>query len=138
MVNSVGDTADHGASISVQALPVLDLDWVIRAIGDDPRDYAELVEIFMAELPKMLVALQRSAAGANPDALLSVIHEACNSLGVIGALRGAAQTHALERRWRQGEPVAAEEASELVRLALMDAGEALTHWMASRPLSPAP
>lgn len=138
MVNSVGDTADHDASSSVQGLPVLDADWVIRALGHDPRDYAELVEIFMAELPKTLAALQLNAAGANPDALLSLIHEACNSLGVIGARRGAAQTHALERRWRQGEPVAAEEASEIVRSALLEAGEALTHWMASRPLSPAP
>ncbi len=129
MANSAGDGTSQGANVDGHALPVLDTNLVIADMGQDRDAYSELAEVFLIELPKTLSALERASAGANPAALLALIHEACNSLGVIGAMRGAAQTRALERRWRQGEPVPTDQASEIVRSALLEAETALTQWL---------
>lgn len=134
MASSAGDGTNQGANVDGHALPVLDTNLVIADMGHDRDAYSELAEIFLAELPKTLSALDRTSASANSDALLALIHEACNSLGVIGAMRGAAQTRALERRWRQGELVPADQASATVRSALLEAGTALTQWLESGSL----
>jgi HPt (histidine-containing phosphotransfer) domain-containing protein len=127
--------ADDGADPS---LPVLDAAWVIRDMGQDAEGYAELVGIFLEDVPATLNVLAGIEGGVVSDALLALIHEACNSMGVIGARRGAAQMHALERRLRRGEQMSAAQVAASASTALSSAQSAIQAWLAGPSGRPGP
>ena len=85
-------TFDDGSA--AKPLPLLDADAVVRDLGNDLEIYHEVVAMFLEDLVVVRAAL---AAALSVAALLPVIHEAANSLGVIGALRGAQQLRATEK-----------------------------------------
>ena len=115
-------------------LPVLDADWVVRDMGDDAESYREVASMFLKDLPVLRATLARGARSSSA-ALISVIHEVANSLGVIGARRGTARVRLAERRLREGAQIDLLWVEQLAVEALALAEEALLAWM-SRPPGP--
>jgi len=115
-------------------LPVLDADWVVRDMGDDPESYREVASMFLKDLPVLRATLAQGARSSSA-ALISVIHEVANSLGVIGARRGTARVRLAERRLREGAQIDLLWVEQLAVEALALAEEALLAWM-SRPPGP--
>jgi hypothetical protein len=112
--------------------PLLDADAVVRDLGNDREIYCEVAALFLEDLGTVRAAL---AAELPVGALLPVIHEAANSLGVIGALRGAQQVRATEQRLREGQAITLTEVRRVAAQALDDAEAALRSWLA-RPTEP--
>ena len=115
-------------------LPVLDADWVVRDMGDDPESYREVASMFLKDLPVLRATLAQGARSSSA-AFISVIHEVANSLGVIGARRGTARVRLAERRLREGAQIDLLWVEQLAVEALALAEEALLAWM-SRPPGP--
>lgn len=114
----------------ISTLPVLDAEWVVRDMGNDMEAYRAVADMFLEDLTVMSTALDR-ANGESAACLVPAIHEAANSLGVIGARRGAAVVRNTERRIRQGEAIPLASAKTLVQRELERAEVALRVWLLS-------
>lgn len=112
----------------ISSLPELDAEWVVRDLGDDLEAYRAVADMFLDDLSAMRISLARSL-GESAQALVPTIHEIANSLGVIGARRGAAQVRDAERRIRQGEAVSVEGVQAQAQQALDLAEAALRAWL---------
>lgn len=109
-------------------LPELDADWVVRDLGNDEEAYRAVAGMFLEDLPAMHKSLDR-ISDKSAMALVPAIHEIANSLGVIGAQRGAALVRDAERRLRQGEAVSPQDLCALSHGALDRAEAALREWL---------
>ena len=119
-------------------LPELDAEWVVRDMGNDEEAYRAVADMFLEDLAVMRDALNRST-GDSATKLLPAIHEAANSLGVIGARRGAAVVRGTERRIRQGEGMTLDSAKTVVQHELDRAEAALRAWLlGAGPVGQAP
>jgi HPt (histidine-containing phosphotransfer) domain-containing protein len=114
-------------------LPELDADWVVRDLGDDEEAYRAVAGMFLEDLPAMHHSLDR-INDQSAVALVPAIHEVANSLGVIGARRGAALVRDAERRVRQGEAMSPQDLRGLSHRALDRAEVALCEWLGQADL----
>jgi len=114
----------------IETLPLLDAENAIRDMGADQEGYCEVSAIFLEELPALLDLLELRSHGASAT-ILPVIHEAANSLGVIGASRGEQRLRELEAVLRMSGGVTAQEASQSASAALQQAAGALRAWLAA-------
>ena len=112
----------------ISMLPVLDADGVVRDMGNDMESYRAVADMFLEDLTVMRNALAR-ATGASAASLVPAIHEAANSLGVIGARRGAAVVRNTERRIRQGEAMSLASAKAVIQRELEQTEAALRAWL---------
>ena len=119
-------------ALDLDTLPVLDADWVVRDMGQDAEGYREVASMFLEDLGVSRASLLRGADGA-ALALLPMIHELANSLGVIGARRATAQVRQTEHRLRSGEVLIAREVVQQAVQWLDEAEIALRAWMAQQP-----
>lgn len=99
-------------------------------MDNDLEAFRELESIFSEELPDQLNRL-RQGAGA-PERLLPLLHEAANTLGVIGARLYAQHIRAMEEALRTGVGVTPEDAARLTATAMERAGAALVAWLGTR------
>ncbi len=120
---------DTNEVVDPDSLAVLDADWVVRDMGQDVEGYLEVAEIFLEDLAASRAGLS-SGAGGTAVALLPLIHELANSLGVIGARRGTALVRRTEHSLRNGVPLTAGEVSGQSLRVLDEAEAALRAWMA--------
>jgi hypothetical protein len=113
-------------------LPILDADWVVRDMGHDVEGYREVAAMFIEDLPILRARLALSAS-STPAALVAVIHEVANSLGVIGARRGAARVRMTERCLREGSDMDMLAIERVAVEDLSSAESALQAWLAASP-----
>jgi len=113
-------------------LPILDADWVVRDMGHDLEGYREVAAMFIEDLPILRARLAASASSSS-EALVAAIHEVANSLGVIGAKRGAARARAIERCLRDGSETDLLAIERLAIEALSSTEVALQAWLAASP-----
>lgn len=103
------------------------------ALADMDHDleaFRELESIYGEELPGQLRKLREP--GWRPEQLLPLLHEAANTLGVIGARLFSQHIRAMEEAMRAGEPVDPDDAARLTATAMERAGLALARWLGSR------
>lgn len=112
-------------------LPVLDTAGAILNLGSD-EIFRELAQIFLQDLPAMQDRLGRAGAVPALPELIAAVHEAANSLGIIGALRGESLTRRLEQQLRDGGDASAAAVADAVREALRQAEAALVGWLQER------
>ncbi len=110
-------------------LPILDADWVVRDMGHDAEGYREVAAMFIEDLPILRARLAVSASGTS-EALVAAMHEVANSLGVIGARRGAARARFIERCLRDGSETDMLAIERLALEALSSTEAALQVWLA--------
>jgi HPt (histidine-containing phosphotransfer) domain-containing protein len=112
----------------ISSLPELDAEWVVRDFGNDEESYRAVADMFLSDLAALRQSLVR-APGESVATLMPAIHEIANSLGVIGARRGAAQVRDAERRLRQGEALSLQNVQAMSGQALDLAEAALRAWL---------
>lgn len=89
---------------------ILDVERALSDIGGDREGYADVLAVFLEEVPKYRAELRACRRGS-PQRLLVAAHEIAGSLGVIGARDRAEIVRQLERslqdghRLRRGEVV---------------------------------
>ena len=88
--------------------------------------------MFIEDLPILRARLALSAS-STPAALVAVIHEVANSLGVIGARRGAARVRMTERCLREGSDMDMLAIERVAVEDLSSAESALQAWLAASP-----
>ena len=113
-------------------LPILDADWVVRDMGHDVEGYREVAAMFIEDLPILRARLALSASSTSA-ALVAVVHEVANSLGVIGARRGAARVRMTERCLREGSEMDLLAIERVAVDALSSAESELQAWLAASP-----
>ncbi len=113
-------------------LPILDADWVVRDMGHDVEGYREVAAMFIEDLPILRARLALGASSTSA-ALVAVIHEVANSLGVIGARRGAAHVRMTERCLREGSEMDLLAIEHVAVDALSSAESALQAWLSASP-----
>ncbi|MDH4393173.1 MAG: hypothetical protein QE285_17345 [Aquabacterium sp.] len=119
-------------SSDCSTLPVLDASWVVRDMGDDLEGYRDVAGFFVEDVGSMREQV-RAAAAVSALAMVPVIHEVANSMGVIGAWRGVCMVRALERRIRAGEALDSQSVKDTVMQCMDDSVQALRAWLASGP-----
>jgi len=97
-------------------------------MGCDEDAYRAVADMFLEDLAVMRGSLTRASGGSAAD-LVPIIHEVANSLGVIGARRGAARVRYTERRLREGEVMSAADVAAVSQQALDQAEAALRRWL---------
>jgi hypothetical protein len=103
------------------------------ALADMDNDlgaFRELESIYSEELPGQLRKLRQGASRA--EQLLPLLHEAANTLGVIGARLYSQNIRFMEEALRAGGPVAPEDAARSTADAMERSGIALALWLGSR------
>jgi hypothetical protein len=103
------------------------------ALADMDNDlgaFRELESIYREELPRQLQLLQDGSGRA--EHLLPLLHEAANTLGVIGARLYAQHIRAMEESLRAGGPVAPDVAARMTAEAMARSGAALALWLGTR------
>lgn len=103
------------------------------ALADMDHDleaFRELESIYSEELPEQLRRLRQP--GWRAEQLLPLLHEAANTLGVIGARLFSQHIRALEESLRAGGAVDPDDAARLTATAMERAGLALAGWLGSR------
>lgn len=113
-------------------LPVLDVAWVVRDMGDDLAGYRDVAGFFIEDVQAMRAQILANGAQSCP-AMVPVIHEVANSMGVVGAWRGVCAVRAIERRLRSGEVLAPQLVADEVLLLLDQAVQALRSWLEGAP-----
>ena len=121
------------ATATDSAVLVIDVRQVIEDLQIDEADYADLVGVFLDEVPTIREAIAR-ALKRGREPFTRVSHELGTTLGVVGATRGMRLARSIERALRAGEPVdlSAAAASMLREL------EAVAQALRSQPGSAAP
>lgn len=89
-------------------LPVFDSQAFVRDLGGDINAAREVAAFFVEDSMAVQDELQRSC-DQPVSALLPVIHEIANSMGVVGCLRGLCVVRGLEERARAGAAISAAE-----------------------------
>lgn len=117
--------------------PLLDSQAAIQDLGGDLEGYLEVSAVFLDDLQVQMERLD-SRSQSTPAAILPVIHEVANSLGVIKALRSEQQVRQLERRMRGAGDISAQAAADITRQALLSAREALLAWLSAHGPQPQP
>ncbi len=97
----------------------------------DMGSFRELGSIYAEELPGQLALLAGSAQSA--DKLLPVLHEAANTLSVIGARLYARKIRDIEEELRCGRPFDTAAAAQDTGIAMQRSGVALARWLESQP-----
>jgi hypothetical protein len=103
------------------------------ALADMDNDlgaFRELESIYSEELPEQLRLLRQGAGRA--ELLLPLLHEAANTLGVIGARLYAQHIRSMEEELRAGGSVAPEDAARSTAVAMERSGVALAMWLGLR------
>ena len=115
-------------------------DWVLESefsfgsaladMDDDIEAYRELGVIYAEELPRQLTLLD--TCGGDVRLLLPLLHEAANTLGVIGARLYARRIRDVEEDLRSGIPSDPFSAARNTAEAMRRTGQALEAWLAAR------
>ena len=82
-------------------VPLLETSRVCEDMGIDAEGYAELVDIFLEDLPALRTAIA-SVTADDLDSFARQCHELCTTLGVIGASRAMLASRRIERDLRSG------------------------------------
>jgi HPt (histidine-containing phosphotransfer) domain-containing protein len=92
------------ANAAESAVMVIDVRQVIEDLQIDEAGYADLVGVFLDEVPTIREAIVR-ALERGREPLTRVSHELGTTLGVMGAARGMRLARDIERALRVGDPV---------------------------------
>jgi HPt (histidine-containing phosphotransfer) domain-containing protein len=116
---------------NIHSLPVLNAEQVMRDMNDDGEIYREVAQVFLDDAHVQHGHL--AAAGSDRSAVIAIIHEVANSLGIIGASRGEQAVRQAERQLldNPAEDLAAAVATAMSALA--EAQQALRAWLATSP-----
>lgn len=109
-------------------LPLLDAAATIRDMDDDIEGYREVAATFLEELTPTIEALSREAARGLP-AIVPVLHEAANSMSIVGAQRGAAIVRQLESDIHQGVQLDVSEVRAVCELCLRHSADRLQKFL---------
>jgi len=112
--------------------PVLDAQAVIRDMDNDAAGYREVAIIFLEEVDPTLQSLA-AQAGQGLSALVPILHEAANSMSIIGARRGANLVRQMEGDIYEGATPETAEAVELCSLCLVRTALALREFLDQQP-----
>lgn len=96
----------------------------------DVEAFRELASIYEEELPGQLQLLE--GAAADVDRLLPVLHEAANTLGVVGARLYSRKIRDIEEELRAGDLRRFGRAAQDTAAAMQRTGAALRQWLDSR------
>lgn len=99
-------------------------------MDNDLEAFRELDSIYNEELPDQLRQLRHDEPEA--EHLLPLLHEAANTLGVIGARLYSQHIRSMEKVLRAGGPLAPADAARMTADAMERSGVALTQWLGSR------
>ena len=113
-------------------LPVLDAAWVVRDMGDDVAGYRDVAGFFAEDVRAMREEI-RAAGERSALAMVPVIHEVANSMGVVGGWRGVCAVRSIERRLRAGEVLGPQQITETVLQHLDATVAALLAWLKGHP-----
>ena len=95
---------EPNATAAESAVLVIDVRQVIEDLQIDEAGYADLVGVFLDEVPTIREAIAR-ALERGREPFTRVSHELGTTLGVMGATRGMRLARDIERALRAGEPV---------------------------------
>lgn len=95
---------EFNATAAESAVLVINVRQVIEDLQIDEAGYADLVGVFLDEVPAIRKAIAR-ALERGREPLTRVSHELGTTLGVMGATRGTRLARDIERALRAGEPV---------------------------------
>jgi HPt (histidine-containing phosphotransfer) domain-containing protein len=87
----------------------IDFETALDKVGGDLPLLAELAELFRAERPKLLSALQRAVADRNGPAARAAAHSLKGSLAIFSAKQATSLAARLEESAKAGELAAAAE-----------------------------
>lgn len=95
---------EPNATAAESAVLVIDVRQVIEDLQIDEAGYADLVGVFLDEVPTIRDAIAR-ALERGREPFTRVSHELGTTLGVMGATRGMRLARDIERALRAGETV---------------------------------
>ncbi len=95
---------EPNATAAESAVLVIDVRQVIEDLQIDEAGYADLVGVFLDEVPTIREAIAR-ALERGREPFTRVSHELGTTLGVMGATRGMRLARDIERALRAGETV---------------------------------
>ena len=95
---------EPNATAAESAVLVIDVRQVIEDLQIDEAGYADLVGVFLDEVPTIREAIAR-ALERGREPFTRVSHELGTTLGEMGATRGMRLARDIERALRAGEPV---------------------------------
>lgn len=99
-------------------------------MDNDLSAFRELQAIYSEELDGQLLQLREGSS--SPEVLLPLLHEAANTLGVIGARLYSQHIRTMEHGLREGAGVSPDEAARMTTAAMERSGAALALWLGSR------
>lgn len=100
-------------------------------LDGDREAYQELADLFYELLPGELERLR--SPGLTRDRLVALMHEAANTLGVIGARLYSQRIREAERLILSGAEAGLAPLAEATAVAMERTGVALRDWLAGRP-----
>ncbi len=100
-------------------------------LDGDREAYQELADLFFELLPGEVAQLR--SEGLARDRLVALMHEAANTLGVIGARLYSQRVREAERLILSGADPGLATVAEATAVAMERTGVALRAWLAQRP-----
>jgi len=97
----------------------------IARMGGDEDLFGELVTVFLADSPKVLVRIQRAVSHGDPETIAETAHALKGSLGVLAADKALHAAQAVETLAKAGNMQGLQEASASLALEVRDLSSAL-------------
>ncbi len=128
-VDGVDAALQSGASPSGSADAFWNKSESLARLGGDEELLRELCEIFLEECPKLVQALRRGVAVADPEAVMRAAHSLKGELGYLGAKVAAQSSRELEDMGHEKNMARVPEVFDLLERELADVCSAIQDFM---------
>jgi PAS domain S-box-containing protein len=99
-----------------QTPPPVDLERLHQALGDDPDEVSEILDVYREQMAESLIKLDAAIAGANAEEINLIAHNCAGTSANCGMIALVNPFHELERMSRENQLMGAADLSAVVTL----------------------
>jgi HPt (histidine-containing phosphotransfer) domain-containing protein len=95
---------------------VLGCGWLHQALGDDPDEVSEILDVYREQMAESLIKLDAAIAGDNAEEINLIAHNCAGTSANCGMIALVNPFHELERMSRENQLMGAADLSAVVTL----------------------